>query len=161
MQLVATQHNTQSADTIKAASDGNADDFLPVMIINVLHARVANLHANVTYVRAMRHPSLSHAECDYYFTMLESAMAFLENADASCLNIDAHKFAECGRRQLCTAQRAAAAHPTCLKYQLASLGRSCGVRCALSCAGSSAGDVDRRQRRAASVAESEAEIGAR
>ena len=98
------------------------------MIINVLHARVANLHANVTYVRAMRHPSLSHAECDYYFTILESAMAFLENADASCLNINADKFAECGA--VSSAQHHALRQRTCshaLKHQLASLGRSCGA----------------------------------
>ena len=97
MQLVATQHNTQSADTIKAASDGNADDFLPVMIINVLHARVANLHANVTYVRAMRHPSLSHAECDYYFTMLESADSAAAHARSSRARFSAPERSSVGR----------------------------------------------------------------
>lgn len=62
------------------------------MIYNILHARVANLHANVQYVRQMRHPDLSHPECDYYFTNLESAVSFIENMDATSLSIDPGTF---------------------------------------------------------------------
>mmetsp|Transcript_16254 Transcript_16254/g.26810 ORF Transcript_16254/g.26810 Transcript_16254/m.26810 type:complete len:388 (+) Transcript_16254:985-2148(+) len=69
-----------------------ADDFLPVLIYVVVRANVANLQSNVDYVMKYRHPARLVSEQAYYLANLSSALHFVDNLDATQLNIDPEEF---------------------------------------------------------------------
>ncbi|CEM33556.1 unnamed protein product [Vitrella brassicaformis CCMP3155] len=56
-----------------------ADDFLPVLIYVLVKANPPNLHSNVEYVGAFRHPTRLASQDLYFFTHLSSALSFVKN----------------------------------------------------------------------------------
>jgi hypothetical protein len=70
----------------------SADDFLPVLIFVVLHARVPHLWANVQYIARYRHASRMVGEAAYHFTNLNSVVCVLENCGAADFSIEPSVF---------------------------------------------------------------------
>jgi len=73
-------------------SKSGADDFLPVLIIILIHANPPNLQSNIQYIRRFRHPSRLLEEAGYYLTQLESAVHFLLNVKAQFLKLSEEEF---------------------------------------------------------------------
>mmetsp|Transcript_77719 Transcript_77719/g.207626 ORF Transcript_77719/g.207626 Transcript_77719/m.207626 type:complete len:338 (+) Transcript_77719:60-1073(+) len=63
-----------------SSSPTSADDMLPMLIWCVVQANPENLIANIEYMRAFRHPSKLIEEENYWSTMLDSAVAFLQGS---------------------------------------------------------------------------------
>jgi hypothetical protein len=75
----------------RAAQQGNpagADEFVPLLNYVVLHANPPQLHSNIQFILRFRAPNKLITEAGYYFTHLESTVAWLETLDASKLTID-------------------------------------------------------------------------
>lgn len=79
----------------RAAQQGapaGADEFVPILNYVVLHANPPQIHSNIQYILRFRAPNKLISEAGYYFTHLESTVAWLENVDASKLTIDPETF---------------------------------------------------------------------
>ena len=77
---------------LSRAADGDdddrpgADDFLPVFIYTVLHARVPRLYSTCEYIQAYANPQDLMSRAGYCFVTLRSAVEFLLTLDSSCLS---------------------------------------------------------------------------
>lgn len=71
-----------------------ADDFLPLLIYTVIHANPPNLHSDIEFVAAFRHPSRLVAEDAYFLTALSSAIQFAKEAGPKSLEVTAEEFQE-------------------------------------------------------------------
>eukprot|EP01116_Phalansterium_solitarium_P004238 TRINITY_DN1517_c1_g1_i2.p1 TRINITY_DN1517_c1_g1~~TRINITY_DN1517_c1_g1_i2.p1 ORF type:complete len:670 (+),score=281.78 TRINITY_DN1517_c1_g1_i2:267-2276(+) len=66
----------------------SADSLLPVLIFNVIQANPADLNTNINYMQYFRHPSHMRHESGYFFVSFCTAVAFIQQLDASSLSID-------------------------------------------------------------------------
>lgn len=74
---------------IHLANDGKisgADEFLPLLILVVLHCNPRDLHTNVEYISYFRSPTKMGTEAGYYFTNLVSSVAFIRELDHTKLS---------------------------------------------------------------------------
>jgi len=89
-----------------------ADDFLPLLIYTVLQANPPQLHSNIEFVAAFRHPARLVAEDAYYFVALQSAVAFAKDAGPKVLDVTAEEFElffSLSQQEVFAAEEAAAA----------------------------------------------------
>eukprot|EP00940_MAST-03C_sp_MAST-3C-sp2_P000545 g545.t1 len=86
-----------------------ADDFLPALIFVVLRSNPARLQSNLTYIRTYRHPSLLVLAQRYFFTALESAVAFVWGIRENSLSMSASEFRERVKRVVSSTRE----HPQC------------------------------------------------
>lgn len=66
----------------------SADEYLPILIYQVLQSGLPQLQSIIDYITALRHPDLMTSECQYFFTHFVGAVFFIESLDASQLSID-------------------------------------------------------------------------
>jgi hypothetical protein len=66
----------------------SADEYLPILIYQVLQSGLPQLQSIIDYITALRHPELMSSECQYFFTHFVGAVFFIESLDASQLSID-------------------------------------------------------------------------
>jgi hypothetical protein len=66
----------------------SADEYLPILIYQVLQSGLPQLQSIIDYISALRHPDLMSSECQYFFTHFVGAVFFIESLDASQLSID-------------------------------------------------------------------------
>ena len=69
------------------ATASGADDLLPLLIVVLLRFNPLRLRSHVDFIAAYRRPPGLMTEPGYYFTQLLSAIAFIEQCDASRLTI--------------------------------------------------------------------------
>eukprot|EP00927_Polykrikos_kofoidii_P046745 TRINITY_DN40883_c0_g1_i1.p1 TRINITY_DN40883_c0_g1~~TRINITY_DN40883_c0_g1_i1.p1 ORF type:complete len:423 (-),score=54.01 TRINITY_DN40883_c0_g1_i1:95-1273(-) len=70
----------------------SADDFLPLLILCVTRANPPRLNSNLEFIAAFRHPSRLVAEDAYFFTALQSATAFLRDANAKTFEVEPEEY---------------------------------------------------------------------
>lgn len=70
----------------------SADDFLPILIFSVLRANPTRLVSNVEFVAEFRHPSRLNGEDAYFFTTLQSAVAFVSEISPKVLEVSQEEF---------------------------------------------------------------------
>jgi hypothetical protein len=66
----------------------SADEYLPILIYQVLQSGLPQLQSIIDYITALRQPELMTSECQYFFTHFVGAVFFIESLDASQLSID-------------------------------------------------------------------------
>jgi hypothetical protein len=66
----------------------SADEYLPILIYQVLQSGLPQLQSIIDYITVLRHPTLMTSECQYFFTHFVGAVFFIESLDASQLSID-------------------------------------------------------------------------
>ncbi len=66
----------------------SADEYLPILIYQVLQSGLPQLQSIIDYITALRHPDLMSSECQYFFTHFVGAVFFIESLDASQLSIE-------------------------------------------------------------------------
>jgi hypothetical protein len=66
----------------------SADEYLPILIYQVLQSGLSQLQSIIDYITALRHPALMTSENQYFFTHFVGAVFFIESLDASQLSID-------------------------------------------------------------------------
>jgi hypothetical protein len=66
----------------------SADEYLPILIYQVLQSGLPQLQSIIDYITYLRHPQLMTSECQYFFTHFVGAVFFIESLDASQLSID-------------------------------------------------------------------------
>eukprot|EP00026_Physarum_polycephalum_P001763 Phypoly_transcript_01765.p1 GENE.Phypoly_transcript_01765~~Phypoly_transcript_01765.p1 ORF type:complete len:1002 (+),score=110.49 Phypoly_transcript_01765:82-3087(+) len=74
--------------TTSGDSQAGADDFLPHLIYVLIKANPKNLASNMEFITSYCGPDVMRMEKYYYFTTLSVGVSFIENIDASSLNID-------------------------------------------------------------------------
>lgn len=75
-----------------AGSDESADKFVPLLIMTLLRANVANLCSHVTFIQSFRNPDKMTGEAGYYLSSLQGAINFIEVLDRQCLTISDEEY---------------------------------------------------------------------
>ncbi|CAH7668067.1 vacuolar protein sorting-associated protein 9 [Phakopsora pachyrhizi] len=74
-------------------NEGDADSFVPILILVVLRAQPKNLISNVQYIQRFRNPEKMRGENGYYLSSLNAAISFIERLEHSMLsNISKSEF---------------------------------------------------------------------
>jgi len=74
--------------TASGDSQAGADDFLPHLIYVLIKANPPHLASNMEFISSYCGPDVMRMEKYYYFTTMSVGVSFIENIDASSLNID-------------------------------------------------------------------------
>eukprot|EP00808_Paulinella_micropora_P022077 g74161.t1 len=70
----------------------SADDFLPIFIYVIIKAKPSRLHLNIEYIQLTRSPARLQSEPLYFFTHLQSAVAFIRMISAESLTITPEEY---------------------------------------------------------------------
>jgi len=70
----------------------SADDFLPILILVMLHSGAQKMHSTIEYICSFRRASRLNGERHYYLVQAQTAVTFLHHADATSLTIDRGDF---------------------------------------------------------------------
>lgn len=81
----------------KKFSPGGADGLLPILIYLTIHARVPHLRLSSRFIMIARNPNKLKGESEYYFTLFQLVISWLERVDASDLTIDKDEYDRCMR----------------------------------------------------------------
>jgi hypothetical protein len=73
----------------------SADDFLPLLIFCCIRANPPRLASNLEFIAAFRHPSRLILEDDYFLTALQSAVAFINDAQAKQFDVSPEEYDQC------------------------------------------------------------------
>ena len=80
-------------ETAPFGQAASADEFLPVFILCVLHAKPWRPYSGIEYVTLFRNPRLASGEHQYFLVQLLTAVTFLDTLTPASLTIDATEFA--------------------------------------------------------------------
>lgn len=73
--------------------EGNADSFIPLLILVIIHANVRHLISNLHYIQNYRGDEwLFHGETSYYLSSLEAAINFIADLDIDNLTISKEEY---------------------------------------------------------------------
>mmetsp|Transcript_17886 Transcript_17886/g.46713 ORF Transcript_17886/g.46713 Transcript_17886/m.46713 type:complete len:471 (+) Transcript_17886:281-1693(+) len=72
--------------------NAGADDFFPLFIYIIVSARPPNLYSNMRFIDRFRNKDKLTGEAGYYFTNLQSAIAFAAKIEAGSLTIGKEEF---------------------------------------------------------------------
>lgn len=70
----------------------SADNSLPVIIYLLVKAQPQRIHSNINFISKFRHQRRLLADAGFCLSQIQSAIAFIEQADRTCLSIPAEEF---------------------------------------------------------------------
>ncbi len=63
-------------------------DILKLVVWTLIKASIPNLKTNIKYIHTYRHKSLMSSEDDFFLTLLEKAITFVEGINLSSIKLD-------------------------------------------------------------------------
>mmetsp|Transcript_34456 Transcript_34456/g.60444 ORF Transcript_34456/g.60444 Transcript_34456/m.60444 type:complete len:967 (-) Transcript_34456:1807-4707(-) len=70
----------------------SADNSLPVIIFLLVKAQPTRIHSNINFITKFRHQRKLLADSGFCLSQIQSAIAFIEQADKSCLSITEEEY---------------------------------------------------------------------
>mmetsp|Transcript_35588 Transcript_35588/g.44045 ORF Transcript_35588/g.44045 Transcript_35588/m.44045 type:complete len:656 (+) Transcript_35588:619-2586(+) len=115
--LLRSAMNAKNDESALPGTGEGADDLIPALIYTVIVANPDNLYSNIEFVAAYRNPNGFKGEAGYFFTILTSAVSFIQTLTAdvltgiseeefnagieTCLNLEANENGICANADVC------------------------------------------------------------